>query len=930
MPTGSGKTAVMIILPYLLGSNRILVVTPSKLLRQQIDAEFSSLRILSQSGAAIESMPRPRTKAVASRLSERDAWQQLDDYDVIVGTPNVLSPGSPGVVAPPSGFFDLVIFDEAHHVPAPTYTALLESLPQVPAALFTATPFRRDRAQLPGRAIYTYSLGQALEDKILAPIAFTPVDVPDDWPPERQDKTLAEAAVRRLSSPEHQAANSCIIARTASVDHAKELVEVYRRAGVGLGLITAASTTRQVESTLAELERRELQGLVSVGVLGEGFDFPRLKIAAYHRRHASLPATLQFLGRVTRLLPAGPPAELLAVREEVNDETRELYASDVSWATLLPRIADAAVQAEVGRRDYLRSFDPTPTEPLSLAALRPRKYVKVFDTEGAALDLYAVPPKLGDGEVIYHGVSDEARQCVVITEHLDRPEWIDADTLDRYRYELHVVVTEPGRRYTFVHGTKDGSILELLAALGLTTPVMVDPTWIDRLMSSVVLAEYHSVGMRSARAAGGRLAAYRMMAGTNVGSAVLPSETRSYGTGHAIARVRDPMTVTADMVASGVDPVPARITSLGVSYGRATVFSPDLAQLLDFRQWCDKLADLVDARANETPGGLPRLQLLSPRRMHTFPEMPYAVVIEPTLLGQGIRVIDARSGDSWPIELPDLIIDRRSDHDLDLHAEVDGQAIWQAKLDVQGQTHVDGRDLLVAEPGQTEEWLAPFLTTHPFTVFYGTGESSMGPIRFQARQDYPDLTDRVLASWAFQDVDIRAESKNPRAGRVTVKAYTAARLMEDRGVDFIVDDDRAGEIADLIAIGRESSGGARIGLHHCKYSSEDSPGSRVADLYEVLGQAARSVRWLDASRLAQRLLERVQSGSKILYGRPDDLYQKLEEWCNNPVGCRFSISVVQPGLRISSVNRQINLKSLITDVLEWVSQHDALFHVVGQ
>lgn len=133
MPTGSGKTAVMIILPYLLGSNRILVVTPSKPLRQQIGAEFSSLRILSQSGAAVESMTRPRTKAVASRLSDRDAWEQLDGYDVIVGTPNVLSPGSPGVVAPPSGFFDLVIFDEAHHVPAPTYTALLESLPQVPA-----------------------------------------------------------------------------------------------------------------------------------------------------------------------------------------------------------------------------------------------------------------------------------------------------------------------------------------------------------------------------------------------------------------------------------------------------------------------------------------------------------------------------------------------------------------------------------------------------------------------------------------------------------------------------------------------------------------------------------------------------------------------------------------------------------------------------
>jgi hypothetical protein len=930
MPTGSGKTAVMILLPYLLGSDRVLVVTPSKLLRQQISAEFSSLRVLRQSGVVAESMARPRTKAVASRLTDRDAWEQLNDHEVIVGTPNVLSPAIADVASPPSGFFDLVIFDEAHHLPAPTYTALLEKLPDVPAALFTATPFRRDRAQLPGRAVYTYSLGQALEDEILAPIVFTPIDGPDHWPPERQDEALAEAAIRRLRSAEHRAANSCVIARTASVDHAKELVEVYRRSGAALGLITAASSTRQVESTLSSLERGELQGLVSVGVLGEGFDFPRLKIAAYHRRHASLPATLQFLGRVTRLLPAGPPAELLAVREEVNDETRELYASDVSWATLLPRIADAAVQAEIGRRDYLRSFDPTPMEPLSLAALRPRKYVKVFDTEGAALDLYAVPKKLGDGEVIYHGVDDAGRQCVVVTEHLDRPEWIDSDTLDRYRYELHVVVIEPRHRYTFVHGTKDGSVLELLAAMGLVAPVMVDPTWIDRLMSSVVLAEYHSVGMRSARAAGGRLAAYRMMAGTNVGSAVLPSETRSYGTGHAIARVRDPMLMTADMVASGVDPVPARITSLGVSYGRATVFSPDLVQLLDFRQWCDKLAELVDARADDSPGGLPRLHLLSPRRMQSFPEMPYAAVTEPMLLGQGIRVVDTESGDIWPLELLELIIDRWSAQELGAHAEVDGRIIWRGILDVLGQTRADGRDLLVLNPGQPDELFAPFLTTRPFTVFYGTGESSMGQIRFQAQQDYPNLTDSVLYSWPFQNVDIRAEARNPRAGHITIKDYTAARLMEHRQVDFVVDDDRAGEIADLIAIGQESSGNALIGLHHCKYSSEDSPGSRVADLYEVLGQAARSVRWFDTQRLSQRLIDRVHSGSRILYGRPDELLSRLDAWRNSPVGVRFSVSVVQPGLRVSRVNQQVNLKSLISDTLEWVSQHDAAFHVVGQ
>ena len=40
MPTGTGKSAVMTLLPFVMGSKRVLVVTPSKLLREQLTAEF--------------------------------------------------------------------------------------------------------------------------------------------------------------------------------------------------------------------------------------------------------------------------------------------------------------------------------------------------------------------------------------------------------------------------------------------------------------------------------------------------------------------------------------------------------------------------------------------------------------------------------------------------------------------------------------------------------------------------------------------------------------------------------------------------------------------------------------------------------------------------------------------------------------------------
>jgi type I site-specific restriction endonuclease len=43
MPTGSGKTAVLMMLPFFERANRVLVVTPSQFVRNQIAEGFASL-----------------------------------------------------------------------------------------------------------------------------------------------------------------------------------------------------------------------------------------------------------------------------------------------------------------------------------------------------------------------------------------------------------------------------------------------------------------------------------------------------------------------------------------------------------------------------------------------------------------------------------------------------------------------------------------------------------------------------------------------------------------------------------------------------------------------------------------------------------------------------------------------------------------------
>ncbi len=63
LPTGVGKTAVMTLLPFVVPTTRVLVVAPSKLVRDQIAEEFAQLVVLRETATATEGMPAPKVWA---------------------------------------------------------------------------------------------------------------------------------------------------------------------------------------------------------------------------------------------------------------------------------------------------------------------------------------------------------------------------------------------------------------------------------------------------------------------------------------------------------------------------------------------------------------------------------------------------------------------------------------------------------------------------------------------------------------------------------------------------------------------------------------------------------------------------------------------------------------------------------------------------
>jgi superfamily II DNA or RNA helicase len=118
MPTGSGKTALMIMLSFLLKAERVIIVTPSVALRGQTAAKFDPLADLKEISAYPTNATGPRVHDHQGQLTTDRAWEVFLDYDVIVATPHTTSPGFEEIVGPPSGLFGpetLLFFDEAHH-----------------------------------------------------------------------------------------------------------------------------------------------------------------------------------------------------------------------------------------------------------------------------------------------------------------------------------------------------------------------------------------------------------------------------------------------------------------------------------------------------------------------------------------------------------------------------------------------------------------------------------------------------------------------------------------------------------------------------------------------------------------------------------------------------------------------------------------------
>ena len=148
--------------------------------------------------------------------------------------------------------------------------------------------------------MFKYPLAKAQAEGYFQPINFVPVV---EFDPRRIDEAIADAAIGQLRRDYER--GHILMARVDNVTRAEQVYQIYSRFAEfnPVQLHTGIKSARSREATRQQIIVGHSRIVVCVDMLGEGFDLPTLKIAAFHDIRKTLAVTLQLAGRFTRTRP---------------------------------------------------------------------------------------------------------------------------------------------------------------------------------------------------------------------------------------------------------------------------------------------------------------------------------------------------------------------------------------------------------------------------------------------------------------------------------------------------------------------------------------------------------------------------------------------------------------------------------------------------
>ena len=335
LPVGCGKSGVIALLPFGLARGRVLVISPNVTIRDSLYANLNItdrrncfwrkysvlspeamlggpfVAVLDSKGANIHDCQNAHVVLtnIQQLASSADRW--LPNFD--------------------ESFFDLILVDEGHHSAARSWVRVFDKFPKANVVNLTATPYRADDKEIAGKLVYRYSFKRAMVKgyiKRLQAVYVAPSELTFTYEGDTRthdleevlslkeeewfsrgvalspacNKDIVTASLDRLEQLRQTGTRHQIVAVAMQIDHARAIRSLYAERGYEADTIHSQMAAEDQAEVLRKLKAGLIDVIVQVQMLGEGFDHPKLSVAAIFRPFRSVAPYLQFVGRAMRVV----------------------------------------------------------------------------------------------------------------------------------------------------------------------------------------------------------------------------------------------------------------------------------------------------------------------------------------------------------------------------------------------------------------------------------------------------------------------------------------------------------------------------------------------------------------------------------------------------------------------------------------------------
>ena len=933
MPTGTGKTEVMMSLLVCKKCSPLLITAPTDSLRNQLSRKFQNLGLLKRFGIVLENSQTPIVGILYEKLhTAKDMSEFIMQCNVIITTMSITAESATDVQKELAKYCAYYFIDEAHHIKAKTWNDFVMMFEPKRVVQFTATPFRNDGQRLDGSIIFDYPLKKAQQDGYFKHINFDPIW---EYSPTITDAKLAEKAVDVLRRDIKCGYKSHIVmARCANKKRADEVYGYYQKytefnpvkiySGQG---ITSAERSIIYDTII----NKKTSIIVCVDMLGEGFDLPELKIAAFHDIKKSLTITLQLAGRFTRTKYDEELGEATFIANladlEVTQELDDLYAQDADWNLILPRLSKSQIEEEIKYDEYIKGFRDFDKFAFPLQNMKPALSTVVYQNNKNSWhpENYKLGLNMTCKDKANSVLNPAENVLVIVLAQQRKVDWGNFKDIQNVTWTLLIVYRDIEHRLLFINSSDNSSLYaDLACAIIGEKTALINKMDIFKAFHNINRIRIQNVGLKEFL---GKNIRFRMSVGSDVEEALSLAEKQRAQKAFVFAVGYE----NGDKV------------SLGCSYkGRVwTRLEGDIKKLTD---WCKHIASkIIDKGIN--PNTLLKDTLI-PKLVTNIPlRQPIWIDWNDELyLNTESRMSLIVDGKRYAFCNIDLNIDLSSElgkigFSIACQPEIEFKCALFLSTD--GENAITKYEIVESkyksiqfQMGQKVHDFLDFLNEYEPTIWIIAGSALCGNELVDLKQIYPLFPKERIERWDWDHVNLNHESQDVFPKVTDSIQYSLIQRLLKGDYDIVYDDDNSGEIADVITI-KEDIGFVKVELYHLKFAKGGCVSGRIDNLYEVCGQAQKSIRWKfkDGNEFFDHLLRREEKSwkghtcSRIERGSKEKLiYFSQITKRKHPI--KFDIIIIQPGISPDvASDEQLSLLSVADNYIKEIA--DINLRVVG-